>query len=305
MNKPVLAIMAAGLGSRYGGLKQIAPVDDNKHIIIDYSIYDAHRAGFETVVCIITPALEKDFREVIGDRISKHMEVKYAYQKPDSLPAGFSVPEGRIKPWGTAHAVLSAKNLIDSPFAVINADDFYGRSAFTEIYDFLSSKSDERTHAMVGFSIENTLTENGHVARGVCKVDNNDNLVEIIERVHIEARPDGAAFTEDNGESFTFLPIGTTVSMNMWGFGQSIMNEIENRFAAFLNKNLPENPLKCEYFLPLVPNELLREGKVRITVLRTPDKWYGVTYPDDMPSVKAAIAKMKSEDIYPEYLWEA
>lgn len=303
MNKPVLAIMAAGLGSRYGGLKQIAPVDDNKHIIIDYSIYDAHRAGFDTVVFIITRALEKDFREVIGDRISKHMEVKYAYQELDALPAGFCVPEGRIKPWGTAHAVLAAKNLIDSPFAVINADDFYGRSAFAKIYDFLSSKPDERTHAMVGFSIENTLTENGHVARGICKVDDNDNLVEIIEHVHIKAGPDGAAFSGDNDKNRTFLPTGTTVSMNMWGFSQSIMDEIENRFASFLSENLPENSLKCEYFLPFVPNELLREGKATIKVLRTPDKWYGVTYPADMPAVKSAIIKMKSEDIYPEYLW--
>ncbi len=303
MNKPELVIMAAGMGSRYGGLKQIAPVDEEGHIIIDFSLFDAHRAGFDTVIFVITRELEKDFREVIGDRISKHMNVRYAFQSLDSLPQGFSVPDGRVKPWGTAHAVLSAKTSVTAPFAAINADDFYGANAFKIIYDFLANKASDTRHAMVGYQIENTLTENGYVARGVCKTD-GDKLVEIIERTHIEKRPDGAAYTEDD-KNYVFLPTGTTVSMNMWGFAQNMMNEIESRFSAYLSENLPKNPLKCEYFLPLVPNALLSEGKAEISVLPTPDKWYGVTYSDDMPIVKAAICGMKDSGMYPKHLWEA
>lgn len=302
MKKPILVVMAAGLGSRYGGLKQIAPVDDFGHILIDYALYDAVRAGFERVVFIITPQLEKDFREVIGDRISKHIEVKYAYQLLDMLPAEFKVPDGRVKPWGTAHAVLCAKELVDSNFAAINADDFYGASAFRDIYHFLRTEAGDSRHAMVGYQIGNTITEHGHVARGICKTDGN-KLLEIIERTHIEARQGGAAYTED-GVNFTFVPDDTIVSMNLWGFSFSMMSEIENHFIAFLKENLPNNSIKCEYFLPLVPNLLLKEDKAEIKVLPTHDKWYGVTYAADMPIVREAIARMKSENIYPEHLWE-
>lgn len=305
MNKPVLIVMAAGLGSRYGGLKQMEPVDDAGHIIIDYSIYDAYRAGFETVIFIVAEKNEQDFRETVGKRVSSRMNVEYAVQRPDALPDGFTVPEGRVKPWGTAHAVLSAKGLVSSAFAAINADDFYGATAFKEIYDFLENRVNASHHAMVGYNIENTLTENGHVARGVCKVDGDGNLLEIVERTHIEKRHEGAAYTEDDGESFTFLPAGTTVSMNMWGFDKTMMDEIENRFAGFLAENLPKNPLKCEYFLPYIPNALLNEGKSDIKVLPTPDKWYGITYSDDMPVVKQAIAQMRSSGTYPEKLWAA
>lgn len=304
MKKPLLVIMAAGLGSRYGGLKQIAPVDDAGHILMDYALYDAKRAGFETVVFVINPQLEKEFRETIGNRIERQLQVRYAYQFPDTLPAGITVPEGRIKPWGTAHAVLSAKEKVDANFAAINADDFYGADAFRAIYDFLLNQADETHHAMVGYQIENTLTEYGHVARGICKTDASGALREIVERTHIEARPGGAAYTE-NGIEFIFVPAGTLVSMNMWGFGLSMMEEIENRFAAFLAENLPKNPLKCEYFLPLIPNAVIREGKGEVKVLRVPDKWYGVTYAQDMPVVKRAIANMKAGGIYPEFLWEA
>lgn len=304
MNKPTLVIMAAGLGSRYGGLKQIAPVDETGHIMMDYSMYDARRAGFDRVVCIINPLLEQDFRAVVGDRIARHMEVLYAYQTVDALlPAGFTVPEGRTKPWGTAHAVLCAARVVDGPFAVINADDFYGAAAFQTIYDFLTTKADSSHHAMVGYQIENTLTEHGHVARGVCVTDHHGNLLEIVERTHIEAREGGAAYTED-GESFTFLPAGTTVSMNMWGFDRSMLREIVDRFADFLTENLPTNPLKCEYFLPSIPNALLAEGKAEIQVLPTQDRWYGVTYAQDMPVVRDALAAMKAQGQYPEYLWE-
>lgn len=299
MAKPVLIIMAAGLGSRYGGLKQMAPVDNGGCFIIDYSLYDAHKAGFETVIFVVSEKNEQEFRETVGRRIPQKMTAHYAIQRLDDLPQGFAVPEGRVKPWGTAHAVLAAKNLVHAPFAAINADDFYGVSAFQEIYDFLAAESDEHSHAMVGYHIENTLTENGFVARGVCKTDAHGNLVEIVERTHIETRPDGAAYTEDGGASYTFLPAGTVVSMNMWGFHESMMGEIERRFAAFLSENLPKNPLACEYFLPYIPNALLHEGKARVKVLPTRSKWYGITYAEDMPVVQDAIRRMRADGIYP------
>jgi dTDP-glucose pyrophosphorylase len=301
MKKPLLVILAAGIGSRYGGLKQIDPVDSAEQLIIDYSIYDAKQAGFEKVVCIITPALEENFRERIGDRISKHVDLHYAYQTLEKIPAGFSIPEGRTKPWGTAHATLCAKHLINSPFAVINADDFYGRNSFVQLYSFLSSPQDPNNHAMVSFLLENTLTEHGHVARGVCKTEDNQ-LVEIIERTHIEPRSGGAVFTED-GENFTFVPQGTVVSMNFWGFQTSIISDFENRLPVFLTETIKSNPLKGEYLLPTVVNELVAENQASVNVLKTTEKWFGVTYKDDMPKVRQEIAKKKSEGIYPDILW--
>ena len=297
-----LVVMAAGLGSRYGGLKQIAPVDPNGHILMDYSIYDALRAGFDRVVCIIKPEMREDFYEVIGHRLEKHVEVRYAYQRLDNLPAGYSVPEGRTKPWGTAHALLCAKEQIDAPFAVINADDVYGRDAFAAIAAFLREKHGAGEHAMVGYRIENTLTENGHVARGVCETDENGFLRGVTERTHIEPREGGAAFTED-GEHFTFVPAGTIVSMNLWGFQPGVMEEIDRRFAPWLDETLPVNPLKGEYFLPLIPNALIHEGKGSVRVLSTHEKWYGVTYHDDMPKLQAALAGMRADGVYPEGLW--
>lgn len=297
-----LAVMAAGLGSRYGGLKQIAPVDPNGHILMDYSIYDALRAGFDRVVCIIKPEMREDFYEVIGHRLEKQVEVRYAYQRLDNLPAGYSVPEGRTKPWGTAHALLCAKEQIDAPFAVINADDFYGRDAFAAIAAFLREKHGAGEHAMVGYRIENTLTENGHVARGVCETDENGFLRGVTERTHIEPREGGAAFTED-GEHFNFVPAGTIVSMNLWGFQPGVMEEIDRRFAPWLDETLPVNPLKGEYFLPLIPNALIHEGKGSVRVLSTHEKWYGVTYHDDMPKLQAALAGMRADGVYPEGLW--
>lgn len=305
MKKTQLVIMAAGLGSRYGGLKQMDPVDPQGQWIIDYSIFDAVRAGFDQVVLIVKPENEPLFRETLGKRIGDKVDIVYAHQTPDVLPEGFSIPEGRVKPWGTAHAVLCAKNVIDSPFAVINADDFYGKSAFSAIHDFLISDAGDNEMAMVGYKVENTLTENGHVARGVCALDEaNKYLTGIVERTHIEPREGGAAFTEDDGKNFTFLPAGTIVSMNLWGFSAKILDEIEGRFAAFLTENLPKNPLKCEYFLPLIPNQLIHEGKGRVQVIPTQEKWYGVTYHDDMPFVQQSIADMKKEGLYPDALWE-
>lgn len=302
MKKPVLVIMAAGLGSRFGGLKQIAPVDEYGHIIIDYSIYDAVRAGFEDVIVIVKPECEAQFREIIGSRVAPFARLKYARQSISMLPEGFSVPEGRVRPWGTAHAVLCAKDLIDGPFAVINADDFYGAEAYQVLYRFLNAPHAPTQHAMVSYFIENTLTDNGHVARGVCQVDDLGRLTSIRERTHIEPRPGGAAYTED-GEHFTFIPAGTVVSLNFWGFQRGILDEIERRFSAFLKERLPVNPLTCEYYLPSVPDQLISEGRCSVSVLRTNARWYGVTYREDMPKLCRAIEEYRRAGLYPANLW--
>ena len=305
MKKPVLVIMAAGMGSRYGGLKQIDPIDDQGHIIMDFSIFDAKRAGFEKVVFIIKKENEKDFKEVIGNRMADVMDVEYVFQDLTNLPEGFEVPDGRIKPWGTAHAVLSCIDVVDGPFAVINADDYYGRDAFQKIYHFLSTQKDDDKYrfTMVGYHLKNTLTENGHVARGVCTVDENGYLVEVTERTHIEKKGERAAFTEDDGASWTELPMDAVVSMNMWGFSEGFLQEIKAGFAAFLKEGLEHNPLKCEYFLPTVVSNLLKENRATVSVLTSKDKWYGVTYKDDKQVVVNAIQTMKDDGIYPEKVW--
>lgn len=307
MKKPVLVVMAAGMGSRYGGLKQIDPIDGDGHIIMDFSIYDAVRAGFEKVIFIIKRKDEADFRAAIGDRLEKQVQVAYVFQELENLPEGFSVPEGRVKPWGTGHAVLSCLGELDGPFAVINADDYYGRHAFQMAYDFLVNNEDTPEgyrYMMVGYQVENTLTENGHVARGVCSTDPEGYLLDIHERTRIEKKGEYAAYTEDDGKTWTQLPKGSIVSMNMWGFTASFLKELEDRFAGFLKENLETNPLKCEYFLPFVVDELLKEGKASVKVLRSADKWYGVTYREDKPVVMAAVQKLKDEGVYPQKLWE-
>lgn len=306
MKKPVLVIMAAGMGSRYGGLKQIDPVDKEGHIIIDFSIYDAIRAGFEKVVFIIKKENEADFKASIGNRMEKQIQVEYVYQELTNLPQGYKVPEGRVKPFGTGHAILSCKGVIDGPFAVINADDYYGKHAYQMIYEYLSTHEDDEKYryTMVGYVLENTLTENGHVARGVCVTDENGYLTDINERTHIEKREEGAAYTEDEGATWTPIPEGSTVSMNMWGFTASMLEELENRFCPFLDENLEKNPLKCEYFLPSVVHELLEENKATVQVLKSLDKWYGVTYKEDKEYVVNAIQKMKESGLYPQHLWE-
>lgn len=305
--KPVLVIMAAGMGSRYGGLKQIDPVDRDGDLIIDFSIFDAVEAGFEKIVFIIKKSIEKEFKEHIGNRMEKHVKVEYVYQENDKLPAGFSVPEGRVKPWGTGHAILCCKDVVDGPFAVINADDFYGKSAFRAIYQQLSAHGDDEKYqfTMVGYDLYNTLTENGHVARGVCSMDENGKLLDIHERTRIEKHGERAEYTEDDGATWEYLPRETTVSMNMWGFTSSILKELESRFVPFLEKNLPVNPIKCEYFLPFVVDELLKEGKAEVTVLKSVDRWYGVTYKEDKQMVMDAIQGMKDAGIYPQKLWES
>ena len=305
MKKPVLVIMAAGMGSRYGGLKQLDPVGNHGQLIIDYSIYDARRAGFETVVFVIKPEIEEDFKRCIGDRVSQVMDVRYAYQLKEDLPEGYSVPEVRQKPWGTAHAALAARNIVDGPFAVINADDYYGPEAFQEIHDYLTAHQDgeQYEYAMVGYLLKNTVTENGTVARGVCEETGDHYLSQITERTKIEQGPP-LRFTEDDGQTWTELPEDTIVSLNMWGFTRSFLDEAWKRFPAFLDKALAENPAKAEYFLPSVVSQLIGEGKARVKVLRSGDKWYGVTYREDKPTVVNAIAEKTKAGLYPDRLWE-
>ncbi len=305
--RPILVVMAAGMGSRYGGLKQMDPIGPSGEVIVDYSVWDAWRAGFHKIVFIIKKEIAHDFREKVGKNIERVMDVHYAYQEITNLPAGYSVPEGRVKPWGTAHAILSAADQIDAPFAVINADDYYGLDAFQLIYDYLVENSYEKTLpyncAMVGFQLGNTVTENGHVARGVTSVDENGHLTSIVEHTRIETYPSGIHSSFDNGKTWTDLPFETTVSMNLWGFPQRVVGEIKDGFPTFLDRALAENPLKAEYFLPDVVSSLLEQGKANVQVLTSTEKWYGVTYQEDKPAVIAAINHLVDEEIYPPRLW--
>ena len=305
MAKPVLVVMAAGMGSRYGGLKQIDPVGSHGEAILDYSIYDAYEAGFETTVIIIKDAIRKDFMETVGARLEKSpMEIRYAYQELDKLPAGYTVPADRVKPWGTCHAVLCAKDVIgDAPFAVINADDYYGKSAFKVIYDYLSANEDPNGYCMVGFQLGNTVTDHGSVARGVCVANAEGYLTNIVERTRIEKYEGGIHYTLD-GENWVDVPAETTVSMNMWGYMPSFMDELEGGFPKFLDKAMVENPLKGEYFLPLAVDKLINSGEATVKVLTSPDKWYGVTYAADKPMVVAALQGMTAEGKYPDGLWK-
>ena len=300
MKKPVLVIMAAGMGSRYGGLKQIDPIDSDGHIIIDFSIYDAVRAGFEKVIFIIKRENEQIFRETIGKRAEGLMEVAYVFQELENIPDGFTVPEGRIKPWGTGHAVLSCIDILNGPFAVINADDYYGPEAFKMIYDYLTTHEDDSRYryTMVGYRLGNTLTENGHVSRGVCTVDSKGYLTGICERTYIVMTPDGAAYSEDDGQTLIPISPDERVSMNMWGFSASFMAELKKQLSDFLTNEMPKNPLKAEYFLPSVVSSLLADNKATVQVLHSNDKWYGVTYKEDKATVVAAIAALKQRGIY-------
>ena len=303
MQKPTLVIMAAGMGSRFGGLKQMTPVDEQGHFIMDYSIYDAIRAGFGKVVCVIKEEMREQFDALIGQRVRGHVELAYAYQSLDRIPAGYSIPEGRVKPWGTTHAVLCAAHEIDGPFAVINADDFYGYEAFQAMADFLAVERPAGQQAMVGYALSNTLTENGSVSRGVCQVDKDGLLTAITERTTIEKRPDGAAFTEDGGATWTALSGDTVVSMNLWGFQRPVLERMEQMFRTFLTETVPGNPLKAEFYLPLLPDAMIADGSGSVQVLTSDAKWYGVTYKEDLPGVVASIAALKASGMYPERLW--
>ena len=306
--KPVLVVMAAGMGSRYGGLKQIDPVGNCGEAILDFSLFDAHEAGFDTAVIIIKEAIKDDFMEMVGKRLENcPMEIRYAYQELDKLPEGYAVPEGRTKPWGTSHAILCAKEAIaDAPFAVVNADDYYGKSAYKVIYDFLANNADSEkySYCMVGYELGKTVTDNGSVARGVCVTDSNDQLVTVTERTKIEKYDGGIHFTEDDGATWTDLAENTTVSMNLWGYTPSFIDEIEYRFPAFLDKTLSGGNVKAEFFLPSTVSELLAEEKANVKVLHSADKWYGVTYAADKPVVVAALKEMTDAGLYPaEGLW--
>ncbi len=307
-NKPILVVMAAGMGSRYGGLKQIDPVGSCGEAILDYSLYDAHEAGFETAVIIIKKAIAHDFMETVGERLEAcPMEIRYAFQELDKLPAGYAVPPERTKPWGTSHAVLCAADVIgDAPFAVINSDDYYGKSAYRAIYDYLCHARDSARYdyCMVGYELGKTVTDNGSVARGICQTDESGRLTAIAERTKIEKYPGGIHFTEDDGATWTDVPAETTVSMNMWGFTPSFLKEIETRFPAFLDKTLSGNTAKAEFFLPVTVSELLSEDKATVQVLHSADKWYGVTYAADKPVVVAALKAITEQGKYPaQGLW--
>ena len=300
MKNPELVILAAGMGSRYGGLKQIDKIDDEGHIIIDYSIYDAMLAGFRDVTFIIKKEIEKDFREVMDKHlVGKDINVKYVFQEIDKIPEGFSIPEGRRKPWGTAHALLCCLGTVDAPFAVINADDYYGRDAFVKIYDFLKNlKEDGKNHyAMVGYRIKNTVTEQGTVSRGVCQSDENGMLTSIVERTKIGTK-DGAIYYTEDGVDYPLEP-DTLVSMNLWGLTPEYLLECRDRFPSFLEKNIPINPEKCEFLLPTVVADIIAEGKADVKVLDNADKWYGVTYKEDKETVVAAFREFKKSGKYP------
>lgn len=298
--EPTLVILAAGMGSRFGGLKQITAVDDKGHAIIDFSLFDAYRAGFRKVAFIIKREIEEDFKNAVGRRMEKYFDVKYIYQSLDRLPEGYSIPEGRVKPWGTAHAVMCCADEIDGPIAVINADDFYGAAAYTALYDFLSADRPGNQHAMVAYLLKNTVTENGSVARGICQVENG-LLTDVVERLGIVKQGEDAAYPDENG---MLIPLSglSQVSMNCWGFGRDMLRQLVARFPAWLDENLPLNPLRCEYFLPFVANSLIKDGSGSVQVLECTESWHGITYREDMPAVIEAIGKLRERGIYPEAL---
>ncbi len=297
-----LLIMAAGMGSRYGGMKQIDHVDEEGHKIIDFSIYDAKTAGFTKVVFVIKKENLGIFRREIGDAVSKYIDVEYAFQELSDIPDSFNVPEGREKPWGTAHAVLSARNEIHEPFAVINADDFYGRDAFKKAYEFLA-QTDDGHYAMIAYELKNTLTENGTVSRGICDVSDDGLLTSVTERTKIRKAGEEAEYTEDDGNTWSHLPGNAATSMNFWCFAEDFMRRIGTHFERFLKEEVAENPLKAECYLPTVVSALLSEGKCDVQVIKTSDKWHGVTYKEDKPALTEAIREMKRDGLYPQSLW--
>lgn len=297
MANPVLVVMAAGMGSRYGGLKQIDPVGPNGQIIMHYSIYDAWKAGFRRVVFIIKEELLDAFRERIGNAAEKLMQVDYVFQSPDKLPEGCTMPEGRTKPLGTGHAIYCVRGVVNEPFAVINADDFYGAQAFQCLYDYLKDAQDDDKYryCMVGYRVENTLTENGTVSRGICEADENGYLADIVERTAISRNANGVISDPEAGE----IAEGTLVSMNMWGFTPSFLDELETGLRTFMTDELPKNPAKGEYYLPFAVDHLIQNGQATAKVLQTSAQWYGVTYKEDKPVVVDALRRMTEAGLYP------
>ena len=304
MDKPVLVILAAGMGSRYGGLKQMDPVDDKGHKIIDFSIYDAKAAGFEKVVFIIKREMDKDFKECVGDAIARHMEVEYVYQDITDIPDYFTMPEGRVKPWGTTHAILRCKDAINGPFMVINADDYYGKQGYKIMYDFLTKTiDDDGRYAMVSYELGNTLTEKGSVTRGVCKVDDNNMLTDIVEQKNLIKTPGGAAYTDADGNNAVDMDVKTPVSMNMWGFKKGLFDHLEKAMELFYKEGVKKDPMKAECLIPTEVDVIIKSGKATVEVLRSSDKWFGVTYKEDKPFVVDSIKKLKEAGEYPDVLW--
>ena len=304
MANPVLALMAAGMGSRFGGLKQLQPVDDNGHLLMDFSVYDALRAGFRDIVFIIKRENLADFEGTVGCRIRGHANIAYAFQDMTILPPGVSLPMGRAKPLGTTHAVLCAAEAIAGrPFAAINADDYYGPEAFRLLYEHLSANGPNDEHFMVSYLLENTLTENGSVSRGICGIENG-LLTHIVERKRIFKAPFGGEYEEQSGHR-TPIPAGTPVSMNCWGFRPGIMQLLREEFAESLRTAFPVHPDTFEDILPTAVQSLMTKGAIRVKAQSSPDRWFGVTYREDKLSVAQAIARLKADGLYPEKLWEA
>ena len=305
MSDPTLLVLAAGIGSRYGGLKQADPVGPNGELIIHYSAYDALRAGFGKIVFLIRRDIEEAFRERVGRDVERQADVAYAYQELSNLPPGFTIPAGRVKPWGTGHAVLCCRDAVTTNFAAINADDFYGAESYRVLAGYLKRAQDTADtyhYSMVGYVLSNTLSEHGHVARGVCQVGPDGRLQAIKERLHIEPFADGIKFQEEDG---SWIPVSgdSTVSMNMWGFTPSLFDELAARFPRFLEQSAA-NPLKAEFLLPDVVGELVQEGRTRVKVLPTPERWFGVTYQADRPRVQAAVRDLIAQGKYPSRLWD-
>ena len=304
MEKTTLVIMAAGLGSRFGGIKQLEPVGPSGEIIMDYSIYDAIEAGFEKVVFIIRKDIEEDFKEVIGNRISEQIETEYVIQDVAALPEGFTLPEGREKPWGTGHAVLCCKGVVDGPFAVINADDYYGKEAFVKVNAYLNNPeeiNEKYNFCMAAFRLGNTLSENGTVTRGVCSVGENQVLLDVNETFDI--RKDGDMATAMRDDKEIRVSLEQPVSMNMWGFTAEFIDELDARFADFL-EGIEGNELKAEYLLPSIVDDLIKEGSARVKVLDTKDKWFGVTYQNDKELVRQSLERLVAEGVYPKKLFK-
>lgn len=303
--KPALIIMAAGMGSRFGGLKQVTPLGPSGELIIDYSIHDALEAGFERIVFVIKHEIEDVFKELIGNRIEKIVQTDYVFQELNELPEGYSVPEGRVKPYGTAHAVWCCRDIIKGPFMVINSDDYYGKDCFKLIYDFITKPvNDGIKHlAMAGYILENTLTENGSVSRGVCEIDENNKIISIAERTKIEVRDGNPMYTEDDGKTWTMLDRKAYASMNCWGYPAGMFDLFDKELRIFLD-TISTNPLKGEFYLPIMADKMTKEGIADITVLPVQDKWFGVTYAEDKPKVMTALKKLADDGVYAQRLWD-
>ncbi len=306
--KPTLIIMAAGMGSRYGGLKQVDKITEAGEIILDFSLYDAMMAGFDRAIFVIREEHRDLFKDLVDERAGRFMKIEYAFQDLNDIPKGLEIPEGREKPWGTSHAILACRDLIDGPFAVINADDYYGLGGFVSVYEYLEKNADvpngKQQICMAGYKLENTITENGHVARGVCEMDENAYLKEITERTKIQRRPEGISYTEDDGESWHVLPENTLVSMNFWGFPATMIDSLREGLGEFFEKDVPANPIKSEYLLPRSVDKLIKAGKADVKVLPCHDKWCGVTYKEDKQSVMDTLQAKKDKGEYPQKLWK-